>query len=232
MKSVRGRRLQDFVEKRRRRNVGVALGDRHLPESEDTTDPWSWYHRFVGANTPAAQSTGHRGSRGIPNMAHPILNTARTPTAWNGAEDWVRCRARRPLSSPIPSVKILLTCHEPDGTGRNGPAPWVPEIRRHRATSRGGRILRGRRTLHVGVQGIARDRPHRRRSQVGRRRPLVRRIGDRRRGGGLWASSAVAECEDQAGQQDFGTDHFSATTAGLRSTVRTWRRSDRRQGAS
>jgi type 1 glutamine amidotransferase len=140
MKSVRRQALQDFIEKKARGFVGVhSATDTY--QLKDATDPWPWYVDFIGANYASHTIYGTPGvAQYFQNMTHPILNAAGIPTAWSRSEEWF-VFTRDPLFSPIPGVKMLLTCHDQiNATER--PSAWVHEMPPPQTSaSRGGRMF-------------------------------------------------------------------------------------------
>ena len=139
MKSVRRQALQDFIEKKARGFVGVhSATDTY--QIKDATDPWPWYVDFIGANYASHTIYGTPGvAQYFQNMTHPILDAAGIPTAWNRSEEWF-VFTRDPLFSPIPGVKMLLTCHDQiNATER--PSAWVHEMPPQTSASRGGRMF-------------------------------------------------------------------------------------------
>ena len=144
MKTVRRQALQDFIEKKGRGFVGVHSATDTYQNAQnhpnDPKDPWPWYVDFIGANYLSHTFYGTPGvAQYFQNMTHPILIAAGTPTIWNRSEEWF-VFTRDPQSSPIPGVKILLTCHDQiDATER--PSAWVHEMPPQASAPRGGRMF-------------------------------------------------------------------------------------------
>jgi type 1 glutamine amidotransferase len=122
MKGIRRAALQDFIEKKGRGFVGTL-------SATDTYQggTWPWYVDFVGANF---LNESNAGTTGVAQFAvgsiHPILSEARTPSPWTRTETWFSFQ-RDPLSSPIPGIKILLTCHDTSAATER-PCAWVHEM--------------------------------------------------------------------------------------------------------
>jgi type 1 glutamine amidotransferase len=138
MKTVRRQALQDFIEKKARGLVGVhSATDTY---QNNATDPWPWYVDFIGANYVSHTFYGTPGvAQYFQDMTHPILIAASTPPVWNRSEEWF-VFTRDPLLSPIPGVKMLLTCHDQiNATER--PSAWVHEMPAQASAPRGGRMF-------------------------------------------------------------------------------------------
>jgi len=138
MKTVRRQALQDFIEKKARGFVGThSATDTYLA---DASDPWPWYVDFIGTNYISHTIYGTPGvAQYFQNMTHPILIAASTPTMWNRSEEWF-VFTRDPLFSPIPGVKMLLTCHDQKNATER-PTAWVHEMPPPANAPRGGRMF-------------------------------------------------------------------------------------------
>jgi len=135
MMNVRRQALQDFIEKKGRGFVGV-----HSATDTYQKEAWPWYVDFIGANYDSHTVYGTPGTaKYFQDMTHPILAAAETPTAWSRSEEWF-VFTRDPLFSPIPGVKMLLTCHDQlNGTER--PSAWIHEMPPQAGAPGGGRMF-------------------------------------------------------------------------------------------
>ena len=135
-KDARRAALRDFIEKKGRGFVGtLSATDCYQNNS------WPWYFDFIGANF---SDFSNRDTPGTAQFAadaatHPILIEAHVPNPWNRKEAWVRFN-RDPLTSPIPGVSILLTCHDQEMTTER-PCAWVHEMPVDPAGSKQGRMF-------------------------------------------------------------------------------------------
>jgi len=101
---------------------------------------WPWYVDFIGANFLDHSVAGTAGTaRYAPNVADAILSAASTPNPWNRTEEWYTF-TRNPTASPIPGVRILLTCTDASITTER-PSAWVHEMPIAPAAPRAGRMF-------------------------------------------------------------------------------------------
>jgi type 1 glutamine amidotransferase len=137
MKGIRRAALQDFIEKKGRGFVGTL-------SATDTYQggTWPWYVDFVGANFLNETNVGTTGvAQFAVGPIHPILSEAGTPNPWTRTETWFSFQ-RDPLSSPIPGVKILLTCHD-SSVATERPCAWVHEMPMDPSGTSQGRMFYG-----------------------------------------------------------------------------------------
>jgi len=135
MKTVRRQALQDFIEKKGRGFVGT-----HSATDTYQGSTWPWYVDFIGANFKDHSNAGTSGTaQYYQMMTHPILMNASTPNPWNRNEEWYTF-TRDPLSSKIPGIQILLTCHDTAMT-QERPSAWVHEMPVSTGAARGGRLF-------------------------------------------------------------------------------------------
>ncbi len=122
MKDVRRAALQDFIEKKGRGFVGTLSATWAYPPQS-----WPWYVDFIGAPFLYESNVGTTGvAQFAAGSVHPILSAAGTPSPWTRTETWLSFQ-RDPLSSPIPGIQILLTCHDGSVTTER-PCAWVHEM--------------------------------------------------------------------------------------------------------
>jgi type 1 glutamine amidotransferase len=134
-KNVRRQAFQDFIQKKGRGFVGT-----HSATDTYQNGTWPWYVDFIGANFHEHSAAGVSGTaRYYQNLSHPILTAAATPNPWNRSEEWYAF-TRDPLSSAIPGIKILLTCHDQTITTER-PTAWVHEMPQRAGAPRGGRMF-------------------------------------------------------------------------------------------
>jgi|GEM_PF-2665814 len=135
MKDVRRKALQDFIEKKGRGFVGT-----HSATDTYQGSSWPWYVNFIGANFQGHSNAGTAGTaQYYQMMTHPILTAAMTPNPWNRNEEWYTL-TRDPLSSTIPGMKILLTCHDNSITTER-PTAWIHEMPIPSGGTRAGRMF-------------------------------------------------------------------------------------------
>ena len=134
-KTVRRQALQDFITKKGRGFVGT-----HSATDTYQGSAWPWYVDFIGANFLNHSNAGTAGTATYyKNASHPILTAAGTPNPWNRTEEWYTF-TRDPLSSAIPGIKILLTCHD-QSISTERPSAWVHEMPLATGAPRGGRMF-------------------------------------------------------------------------------------------
>ena len=137
-KATRRQALQDFIEKKGRGFVGT-----HSATDTYQGNTWPWYVDFIGANFDSARGHSIAGTPGTAQYyqqkTHPILTAAATPNPWNRSEEWYTL-TRDPLSSKIPGMTILLTCHDTQMTQERATA-WVHEMPVATGGTRGGRLF-------------------------------------------------------------------------------------------
>jgi len=135
MKDKRRQALQDFIEKKGKGFVGT-----HSATDTYQGSTWPWYVDFIGANFQNHSNAGTSGTAQFyKNMTHPILMAANTPNPWNRSEEWYTF-TRDPLSSKIPGITILLTCHDTSMTQERDTA-WVHEMPAPSDGGRAGRLF-------------------------------------------------------------------------------------------
>ena len=134
-KAMRRQAFQDFITKKGRGFVGThSASDTYQPPS------WPWYVDFIGANYLSHTNAGTAGTATYyKNASHPILTAAGTPNPWNRSEEWYSF-SRDPLSSAIPGVTILLTCHD-QSVRTERPSAWVHEMPLAPGAARSGRMF-------------------------------------------------------------------------------------------
>lgn len=134
-RAVRRQALQDFILKKGRGFVGT-----HSATDTYQNGTWPWYVDFIGTNFSMHSNAGTPGTaKYYQNMTHPILTAAATPNPWNRAEEWYTL-ARNPLSSPIPGVRILLSCQDQSITAERASA-WIHEMPLAAGAPRAGRMF-------------------------------------------------------------------------------------------
>jgi type 1 glutamine amidotransferase len=134
-KTIRRQALQDFITKKGRGFVGT-----HSATDTYQAGVWPWYVDFIGANYHDHSNTGTSGTaKYFQAGGHPILTAAATPNPWNRAEEWYTF-TRDPLSSTIPGIKIILTCHD-QTIPTERPTAWVHEMPLASGAPRGGRLF-------------------------------------------------------------------------------------------
>lgn len=134
-RAVRRQALQDFIVKKGRGFVGT-----HSATDTYQNGTWPWYVDFIGTNFSMHSNAGTPGTaKYYQNMTHPILTAAATPNPWNRAEEWYTL-ARNPISSPIPGIRILLSCQDQSITTER-PSAWIHEMPVAAGAPRGGRMF-------------------------------------------------------------------------------------------
>jgi type 1 glutamine amidotransferase len=135
MSDVRRQALQDFIEKKGRGFVGT-----HSATDTYQNNSWPWYVDFIGANFAAHSNAGTPGTASFyQNMTHPILMAAAVPNPWQRSEEWYAF-TRDPLSSAIPGITVLLTCHDQVMTQERDSA-WVHEMPMMPGAPQAGRLF-------------------------------------------------------------------------------------------
>jgi type 1 glutamine amidotransferase len=96
---------------------------------------------FIGANFKDHSNAGTAGTAKYQDATttHPILTAGMVPNPWNRSEEWYTL-TRDPLSSTIPGIKILLTCHDNQMT-QERPSAWVHEMPIPAGGTRAGRMF-------------------------------------------------------------------------------------------